>query len=120
MKPEMAVRRLVHGLGFRYRLHETDLPGCPDLVFRSRKKVIFVHGCYWHQHTACVRAHLPQSNLSYWMSKLRRTSQRDRRSLRVLREMGWESMVIWECELKMLERVRERIMQFLACDQGHP
>ena len=100
-QPEMLVRRLVHGMGYRYRLHRSDLPGKPDLVLSSRQKIIFVHGCFWHRHT-CKRAHPPKSNTSYWEPKLERNRARDAEQLKVLQSMGWKCMVVWECELKTL------------------
>ena len=91
--PEWAVRRLVHGLGYRYRLHRKDLPGCPDLVFPSRRKVIFVHGCFWHRHPdpACKLARLPKSRLEFWVPKLERNRARDLHSQARLIDMGWQS-----------------------------
>ncbi len=110
MKPEMIVRRLVHSMGYRYRLHRHDLPGRPDLVFPSRKKVIFVNGCFWHQHDAkdCKLVRKPKSNRDYWLPKLERTVVRDKENWERLRHDGWDVLVIWECmtreakELKML------------------
>lgn len=100
-KPELAVRSLAHRMGFRYSLHRKDLPGKPDLVFSSRKRIIFVHGCFWHQHpkSSCRDAQAPKSRLEYWLPKLQRTSQRDREHLRSLRRAGWQVLVIWECEI---------------------
>lgn len=102
MKPEMVVRRLVHGMGYRYRLHRKDLPGKPDLVFPSRKKVIFVHGCFWHQHgdPECKIARRPKSNLDYWNPKLDRNVNRDAQNQAELREAGWEYLIVWECEAR--------------------
>ena len=99
--PEWAVRRLVHGLGYRYRLHRKDLPGCPDLVFPSRRKVIFVHGCFWHRHPdpACKLARLPKSRLEFWVPKLERNRARDLHSQARLIDMGWQIMIVWECEV---------------------
>ena len=99
--PEWAVRRLVHGLGYRYRLHRKDLPGCPDLVFPSRRKVIFVHGCFWHRHPdpACKFARLPKSRLEFWVPKLERNRARDLHSQAQLIDMGWQIMIVWECEV---------------------
>src|SRR6476660_8647302 len=99
MKPEMVVRKLVHGLGYRYRLHRADLPGRPDLVFTSRMKIIFVHGCFWHRH-GCKLTHLPKTNLSYWQPKLARNIARDTVNLQRLTMLGWRSLVVWECQLK--------------------
>ncbi len=98
-KPELIVRKIVYGLGVRYRLHRKELPGHPDLVFASRKKVIFVHGCFWHQHEACAGGRLPRSRNEYWDKKLQRNVERDRKTMLQLKEMGWEALIIWECEL---------------------
>lgn len=114
--PEMTVRRLVHGLGYRYRLHRKDLPGNPDLVFSSRKKVIFVHGCFWHQHEdlSCKITNTPKTNLEYWLPKLERTKQRDELNQQKLKETGWDVLVIWECEIETsLDKVAKRINKFL-------
>src|ERR1700683_4117479 len=98
MKPELAVRSLVHKLGYRFRLHRKDLPGKPDLVFPSRHKVIFVPGCFLHSHHGCRSAHVPKSNLDYWFPKLQRNQARDATNLEALCADGWKSLVIWECE----------------------
>lgn len=115
MKPEMLVRRFVHGLGYRYRLHRKDLPGKPDLVFGPRRKVIFVHGCFWHQHSAaiCLDGRKPKSNLGYWGPKLRRNIERDVENQEKLEDMGWNVLVIWECETKNLSLIGDRIRAFL-------
>lgn len=112
-KPELAVRRLLHGLGYRYRLHKKNLPGKPDLVFPSRRKVVFVHGCFWHSHENCVEVRPPSSNKDYWRAKLRRNRERDRRNLALLEEIGWDSMVVWECELADLDAVARNLAMFL-------
>jgi DNA mismatch endonuclease (patch repair protein) len=104
-QPEMAVRGMVHRLGFRYSLHRGDLPGKPDLSFRGRRKVIFVHGCYWNR---------PSSNTEYWIAKLDRNKTRDAAHRRRLRRLGWGVLTVWECELKNAERLRARIARFLA------
>lgn len=113
--PEMAVRRLVHRLGFRYRLHGKQLPGRPDLVFRSRKKVIFVHGCFWHRHgdSDCKLARLPKSRLDYWLPKLEANKERDNKNRRLLRAAGWEILVVWECDLKNVISLERRVKNFL-------
>lgn len=111
-KPEMLVRRLVHGLGYRYRLHRRDLPGTPDLVFPSRRKAVFVHGCFWHQHD-CPRGSRPSSNKAFWNAKLRRNVENDRRNLAALADAGWSVLVIWECETTPLDTLRARIKSFL-------
>ena len=116
-KPELLVRSLVHGMGYRYRLHAKDLPGKPDLVFRPRKKVIFVHGCFWHQHPkqSCRDGRAPKSNLGYWAAKLARNVARDAQHLAALKEMGWRVLVIWECEaLGEDEKLARRIARFLG------
>ena len=115
MKPELAVRRLVHGMGYRYRLHRHGLPGRPDMVFAGRRKVIFFHGCFWHQHSdpGCKIAHRPKSNLDYWLPKLDGNVVRDADNQIRLRELGWDSLVIWECEVRAGEGVAERIRDFL-------
>jgi DNA mismatch endonuclease (patch repair protein) len=112
MKPELAVRRLVHSLGYRYRLHRTDLPGTPDLVFVSHRKVIFVHGCFWHAHR-CRHAHFPKSNVDYWKRKLQGNRKRDAKNLKALTAQGWRSLVIWECEIKDQNAVARRVKAFL-------
>ena len=117
MKPEMMVRSLVHGMGYRYRLHAKDLPGKPDLVFRSRRKVIFVHGCFWHQHPkqSCKDGRAPKSNLGYWAGKLARNVTRDARTLDALKAMGWRALVIWECEAaKGSLALKRRVQRFLG------
>jgi len=102
MKPEMIVRQLVHRMCYRYRLHRKELPGKPDLVFLSRKKVIFVHGCFWHQHESpdCPIARVPKSNKSYWLPKLESNKIRDRRNKEAFDAMGWKMLEIWECQIK--------------------
>src|ERR1041384_5019799 len=97
-RPELAVRRLAHALGYRFRLHRRDLPGKPDLVFPSRRAVIFVHGCFWHQHARCIDGRKPQSNVRNWGPKLDRNVQRDAEHIAALAANGWRAFVIWECE----------------------
>ena len=98
-RPEMFVRRLVFALGYRYRLHVSGMPGRPDLVFSGRRKVIFVHGCFWHRHARCKLARLPKSRLEFWIPKLDANRRRDRKNVRVLRRKGWAVLTIWECGL---------------------
>jgi DNA mismatch endonuclease (patch repair protein) len=114
-KPELAVRSMVHRMGYRYSLHRYDLPGKPDLVFAPRKKVIFVHGCFWHQHRkpSCQDSRIPKSRLDYWVPKLSRTAARDKEHLKALRQKGWKSLVLWECEMENQERLRMRLRRFL-------
>ena len=115
MKPEMVVRRLTHAMGYRYRLHSKDLPGKPDLVFPARRKVIFVHGCFWHQHAdpVCKIARRPQSNQDYWLPKLERNVARDAVHQVRLAELGWNVLVIWECEVEANDSLAERMQSFL-------
>jgi DNA mismatch endonuclease, patch repair protein len=112
-EPELVVRSLAHQLGYRFRLHRKDLPGCPDIVFPASKKVIFVHGCFWHQHHRCVDGHLPKSRKSYWVPKLDRNKQRDKENREKLRRRGWRSLVVWECETAVHEILRQRLEEFL-------
>jgi DNA mismatch endonuclease (patch repair protein) len=113
-KPEMIVRRLAHGLGYRYRLHQAGLPGKPDLVFGSRRAVIFVHGCFWHSHDGCARATKPSANAKFWQDKLSRNTARDARHLAALAEIGWRTLVIWECETKDRQSLSARLQEFLC------
>lgn len=115
-KPELAVRRLVHGLGYRYRLHSRTLPGTPDLVFPSRRAVIFVHGCFWHMHSdpRCTRARMPKSRLEFWEPKLNRNRQNDQAVVRQLRELGWRVLTIWECELRDTQSLVLKLKEFLG------
>ena len=112
-KPELVLRRLLHGLGYRYRLHRRDLPGTPDLAFPSRKAVIQVHGCFWHQHAGCPRAHAPRSRLDYWQPKLARNQARDLLAQERLSDLGWRCLTIWECELVDLDEVAAKTALFL-------
>lgn len=113
-KPEMVVRRLVHGMGYRYRLHSPKLPGRPDLVFTSRRKVILVHGCFWHLHENCTHYRYPQSRLDFWAPKLEANVKRDEEVRRLLKEAGWGVMVVWECELRDKDELASRIRDFLG------
>jgi|SRR5579872_1135933 len=113
-KPELVVRRLVHGLGFRYRLHDRKLPGCPDLVFARKRKIIQVYGCYWHPHGTCRLSHTPQSRQEYWGPKLTGNHARDEANIAKLRSTGWRVLVIRECQTADSERLKLRITKFLA------
>ncbi|MCW5723535.1 MAG: DNA mismatch endonuclease Vsr [Maricaulaceae bacterium] len=116
MKPEMRVRSLAHRLGYRFRLHRKDLPGKPDLVFRPRRKVIFVHGCFWHQHARedCLDGRPPKSNTDYWLPKLQRNVERDRKNRATLQAAGWDVLVIWECETTDEDVLSVRLKRFLG------
>lgn len=111
--PEIAVRRIAHALGFRFRLHRQDLPGCPDLVFPRLRKIILVHGCFWHGHSCPRGARAPKSNQAYWTAKIARNHARDRRNLRQLRALGWKVLVIWECATRDSVRLEAKIARFL-------
>jgi DNA mismatch endonuclease (patch repair protein) len=113
-KPEMVIRRLVHKMGFRYRLHARDLPGNPDLVFPSRGKIIFIHGCFWHRHgTTCKNTRWPKSKLDFWRPKLEQNQRRDKIVRRELRKLGWRVLVVWECQLRLSEALESKISAFL-------
>lgn len=119
-KPELIIRRLVHSLGFRFRLHRKNLPGSPDLVFASRRKVIFVHGCFWHGHDCHRGARLPKTNVEYWVAKIARNRERDCRVEKELIGAGWESYTIWECQLKDREVLQAKLMHFLSAPAEDP
>ena len=112
-KIELTVRHLVWSLGYRYRLHGKKLPGSPDLVFRRRKKVLFVHGCFWHQHENCRQYRMPKTRLDFWLPKLEGNKARDTKNQDLLRKEGWEVMIVWECELKKEAELASRIVNFL-------
>lgn len=116
MRPEVTVRKLVHSMGFRYRLHRSDLPGKPDLVFGSRRQIIFVHGCFWHSHASvhCVDARIPKTNTGYWSAKLGGNVERDAKQLHLLRQAGWRVLVIWECETHDATRLEKLLRAFLG------
>lgn len=122
-RPELIVRRLVHGMGFRYRLHRRNLPGAPDLVFPSRNKVIFIHGCFWHRHPdpACKLARLPKTRLEFWRPKLEGNRRRDLHAQQRLCDLGWHFLIVWECEIGHKEQLVNRIQLFLegrGCDRS--
>jgi DNA mismatch endonuclease, patch repair protein len=115
--PERVVRSLVHRLGYRFRLHRKDLPGKPDLVFPARRKVIFVHGCFWHSHD-CKSGLIPNSNQEFWLPKLAGNRLRDTRNIEALAQQGWKALVIWQCELGDDKFVATRIRRFLGSNKG--
>lgn len=123
MKPEMAVRSMVHRMGLRFRLHRRDLPGNPDLVLARHRAVIFVHGCFWHWHPDpdCPIAGLPATNIDYWGPKFARTRERDAQNAARLEEEGWRVLAVWECELRDPDRVIDRIEGFFGAERaGRP
>lgn len=113
-KPEMVVRRMVHALGYRYRLHRKDLPGKPDLVFPRIRSAIFVHGCFWHRHPVCKLARMPKSRLDFWQPKLEGNRDRDERNQSELEALGWRYLIVWECELGHREQLKNKLLAFLA------
>lgn len=112
-KPEKVVRSLLHKLGYRYRLHRRDLPGKPDLVFASRRKVIFVHGCFWHMHDCRWGRVTPGTNSDFWHNKRKGNCDRDQKALQALTKAGWRSYIVWECELKDADRLSDGLRAFL-------
>jgi DNA mismatch endonuclease (patch repair protein) len=114
-KPEIAVRSIVHTLGFRFRLHRKDLPGVPDLAFPSRHKVIFVNGCFWHMHSCRYGCVVPETNASFWAAKRAANVRRDTRNRTALRRLGWRVLTIWECQTKDLLALGTRVKRFLGC-----
>ena len=112
--PEMQVRRLVFGLGYRYRLHRKDLPGKPDLVFIGRRKVVFVHGCFWHGHDCRRGCRTPKTNVNYWRNKLARNRERDAANVAALETKDWRVLVIWECDLRRNVQITSRLRRFLG------
>ena len=118
-KPELVVRRLAHGLGFRYRLHRRDIAGTPDLVFPRLRKVIFVHGCFWHQHDCSLGRKRPKANPDYWLPKLARNVERDRIVRKQLQAQGWRVLVIWECQTRKPTNLADLLSWFLRSSTDH-
>jgi DNA mismatch endonuclease (patch repair protein) len=114
-QPEVVVRRLLRDMGYHYRLHRKDLPGKPDIVFGKRRKVVFIHGCFWHRHPdpECRLARLPKSRLDFWLPKLTANAERDARHRKALLEIGWQVLVVWECELRHSEQLKNKLRHFL-------
>ena len=115
-KPEIIIRKIVHSLGFRFRLHKEELPGKPDLVFPKYKKVIFVNGCFWHGHKNCLRSKLPSTNKKFWEEKIEGNKRNDKSNKIKLKKLGWDYLVIWQCEIKKksAEKLKNKILKFLA------
>ena len=112
--PELALRHLIYQLGYRFRLHRKDLPGRPDIVFPGRRKLIFAHGCFWHQHPGCREGRIPGSRVGYWMPKLNRNQTRDSENQARLEKQGWEVLVVWECDLKNTQSLTKTLRRFLG------
>lgn len=117
--PELTVRRLLFAAGYRFRLHRRDLPGSPDIVLPGRRKVIFVHGCFWHGH-GCSKGHAPKSRGDYWLPKIATNQQRDRTNVERLRALGWSVLTVWQCELRDLDALLHRLRIFLNKAKGTP
>ncbi|MBN1448301.1 MAG: DNA mismatch endonuclease Vsr [Bacteroidetes bacterium] len=111
--PERTVRSKIHGMGFRFRLHVRTLPGNPDIVLPRHRKIILVHGCFWHQHPGCRKATIPQSNREFWQEKLERNRSRDRQVLHDLRGQGWSVLIVWECQIRDGKKLENRLRRFL-------
>ena len=116
-KPELIVRSLLHRMGYRFRLHRKDLPGKPDIVLPKYKTVIFVHGCFWHRHKDCSFAYIPKSRLDFWKAKFTATQKRDARALKELQCMGWNVLIVWECELKYVSQIAQRLDESLQSQE---
>lgn len=112
--PEMTVRKLVHGMGFRFRLHVASLPGKPDIVMPRLKRIIEVQGCFWHQHPSCIDSHIPKTRTEYWEPKLDRNRRRDAENLKRLKALGWQVLKIWECQVRDQKKLAQRICRFLG------
>lgn len=111
--PELAIRSLTHRLGYRFRLHYGKLPGKPDLAFPGKRKVIFVHGCFWHGHRGCSKGRLPKSNLNVWGPKIKKNRLRDRKNVEAIKSLGWDCLIVWQCELKETSLLVSKIDRFL-------
>lgn len=110
-RPEILVRSLLHSKGYRFRLHRNDLPGRPDIVLPKYNTVIFVHGCYWHRHAGCKRGKsMPATNVSFWEKKFDGTVKRDRQAKRMLKKLGWQVLIVWECEIKHPDKLRKKLI----------
>ena len=112
-KPEIAVRKLLHSMGYRFRLHRKDLPGSPDIVLPKYKTVIFVHGCFWHRHENCKYASTPKTRKEFWENKFKTNLKRDAEVQEKIKNIGWQSVVIWECETKKVDNLREKLIDFI-------
>lgn len=112
--PELIVRSLLHGLGYRFRLHRRDLPGHPDIVLPKYRVVILVHGCYWHRHKGCRFAYTPKTRIDFWQHKFDENIERDRNAMKALRQAGWSVLIVWECQISNEKSLATRLMRFLA------
>lgn len=112
--PEMLVRKLIYSLGYRYRLHDASLPGKPDIIFTRRKKIIFIHGCFWHGHRCRRGDRIPSTNTEYWLQKIEKNKARDKQAIKKLERDGWKVLILWECELKKSDLLENIVVDFLA------
>jgi DNA mismatch endonuclease (patch repair protein) len=112
--PEITVRKIIYNCGYRYRLHKSDLSGCPDIVLSNRRKIIFVNGCWWHRHNCRLGRRTPKSRLKYWLPKLQANKKRHKQNLRRLRSRGWKVLTVWECQVRKSENLKIRILNFLG------
>lgn len=117
-KPEKIVRSLLHGMGYRFRLHCKDLPGTPDIVLPKHKTVVFVNGCFWHRHPGCKYAYNPKSRIDFWKDKFKRNVKRDQKKTSDLNQAGWKVAVIWECETKSTEELMRRLRELMSAHEG--
>lgn len=117
-KPEVAVRSLLHRMGFRFRIHAKKLPGCPDILLTKYRSVIFVHGCFWHRHQGCRFAYQPRSRKAFWARKFKENVERDRKNCAALSQLGWHVIIVWECELRNIDALAERLESELADASG--
>ena len=118
--PELSVRSLLHRMGFRFRVHRRDLPGTPDIVLPKYRTVVFVHGCFWHRHAGCKYAYTPKSRVDFWLRKFEENVARDRKARRQLKAVGWQVIVVWECQTRDHEKLRERLLRFLGTADMSP
>lgn len=112
-KPELIIRKLIHGMGFRFRLHVKNLPGKPDIVLPRHRKIIVVNGCFWHGHQDCIRSKRPATNIEFWNSKIVGNIERDERNKTALEKAGWQVLVVWDCETKKTEQIKDKLKNFL-------
>lgn len=112
-KPEILVRSLLHRMGYRFRIHKKDLPGRPDICLPKHKKVIFVHGCFWHGHENCPRSKRPTTNVEFWNKKIDGNIERDKENIKKLKQLGWQTLTIWTCEIKNQEELKNKLISFI-------
>lgn len=119
-KPEILVRSLLHRMGYRFRVHKKDLPGKPDITLSKHKKVIFVHGCFWHGHEDCPRSKRPSTNVKFWNKKIDGNIERDKKNIQSLEKLGWTTLTLWTCEIKNQEALKRKLIYFMETDSNSP